>query len=738
MMNRPSSSTVPPLELWGGVECTVNRVGNRYFDQLEWNGHCHRLDDLDRFARLGIRAIRYPVLWERVAPKGLAAADWKWTDERLGRLRALGIRPIVGLVHHGSGPLGTSLMDAGFAVGLAQFARAVAARYPWIEDYTPVNEPLTTARFSGLYGHWYPHGQSDATFVRALLTQCRAIVLAMRAIRDVNSAARLIQTEDLGKTFSTPSLAYQAEFENIRRLLSLDLLCGLIDSDHPMWNYLLHSGALESELAFFRDAPHRPDVIGLNYYLTSDRLLDERLDRYPDWSHGGNGKHSYADIEAVRVWGPGISGHHALVMRLWERYHRPVAITEAHLGCTREEQLRWLMETWEAAQSARRDGVDVRAVTVWSLLGAHHWNTLVVRCDGRYEPGVYDLRGPHPRPTALAAMMNRLAAGKRYEHPVLACPGWWRRRNRFHYPEVAPHRHKNLQRPVVAHRCLSARLHRKPLLIIGATGTLGRAFARLCAVRGIPYFLASRKMMDIADANSIEEALLRLEPWAVVNAAGYVRVDDAESDWDRCHRENTVGPAHLASACRTRNLPFLTFSSDLVFDGSRITPYVESHPVSPLCAYGRSKAEAEQQVLGIFPCALVIRTSAFFGPWDENNFVTVALRHLSKGDPLLAADDTVVSPTYVPDLVHACLDLLIDGEHGMWHLANQGAVTWAELARQSAAMAGLDGRLVQERNMASLGLPALRPQYSVLGSERGSLLPSLNESLQQYLAERGK
>src|SRR5947209_10596859 len=173
----------PPLELWGGVECTINRVGDTYFDQLERNGHLRRLEDLDLFAELGIRAIRYPVQWERIAPKGLEQADWSWSDERLGRLRALGIRPIVGLVHHGSGPRHTSLLDPSFADGLATFARAVAERYPWIESYTPVNEPLTTARFSGLYGHWYPHGRDDVTFMRALLIQCRAVVLAMEAIR---------------------------------------------------------------------------------------------------------------------------------------------------------------------------------------------------------------------------------------------------------------------------------------------------------------------------------------------------------------------------------------------------------------------------------------------------------------------------------------------------------------------------------------------------------------------------
>jgi len=118
------------------------------------------------------------VLWERTAPHGPERANWRWPDERLGRIRELGLVPLVGLVHHGSGPPDTSVVDPSFPDRLALFARAVAERYPWVERFTPVNEPLTTARFSGLYGHWYPHGQDDRTFVRALLTQCRAVVPA--------------------------------------------------------------------------------------------------------------------------------------------------------------------------------------------------------------------------------------------------------------------------------------------------------------------------------------------------------------------------------------------------------------------------------------------------------------------------------------------------------------------------------------------------------------------------------
>src|SRR5436305_13091365 len=101
-MDRAQVGNLP--EVWGGVECTVNRVGDTYFDQLERSGYGRRPADLDRFAALGIKAFRYPVLWERVAPSGLQQADWTEPDQGLGRLSELGITPILGLVHHGSGP----------------------------------------------------------------------------------------------------------------------------------------------------------------------------------------------------------------------------------------------------------------------------------------------------------------------------------------------------------------------------------------------------------------------------------------------------------------------------------------------------------------------------------------------------------------------------------------------------------------------------------------------------------
>jgi dTDP-4-dehydrorhamnose reductase len=131
-----------------------------------------------------------------------------------------------------------------------------------------------------------------------------------------------------------------------------------------------------------------------------------------------------------------------------------------------------------------------------------------------------------------------------------------------------------------------------------------------------------------------------------------------------------------------------------------------------------------------------VRTSAFFGPSDGANFVTRVLDALARGENFPAATDAVVSPTYVPHLVEACLDLLIDGAEGVWHLANAGALSWWELARRVALMAGFDPERVLPRVGTGLGWVAERPAYSALGSERARLMPTLEEGLARYLAER--
>jgi dTDP-4-dehydrorhamnose reductase len=397
----------------------------------------------------------------------------------------------------------------------------------------------------------------------------------------------------------------------------------------------------------------------------------------------------------------------------WDRYRIPLAITEVHHGCTRDEQLRWFAEVWDAAREVREDGVDLRAVTLWSMFGNVDWRSLLTRRDDVYDVGAFDTRAPEPRPTVIAKAAAAYAGRKSFDHPVLDLPGWWRRPERL-YPWHG--------------RCKSLGDEGRRLLITGATGTLGGAFGRIAEHRGLPFCLTSRAELDICDAGSIAAAIREYRPWAVINTAGFVRVPDAEREQEACFRANTEGAALLARACADAGIPLVTFSSDLVFDGSLGRPYVEDDEPDPACVYGESKVRAERQVLEADPQALVIRTSAFFGPWDRYNFAWSVVERLSRGETMEACPSTQVSPTFVPDLCHATLDLLIDGEKGIWHLANPGQLSWHAFACHVAEAAGLDTSMV-------LAAGADHSLVTALGSKRGLLLRPVEQAIADYAAQ---
>src|SRR5689334_2775921 len=133
-MVKPMAYSNP--EIWGGIECTINRVKDTYIDQLHQSGHYYREEDIKQIASFGIRKLRYPLLWEKHQPEKNAMIDWRWTDKQLSLIRSCDIEIIAGLLHHGSGPAFTSLEDPQFPAMFAEYAGKVAERFPWIEYYT--------------------------------------------------------------------------------------------------------------------------------------------------------------------------------------------------------------------------------------------------------------------------------------------------------------------------------------------------------------------------------------------------------------------------------------------------------------------------------------------------------------------------------------------------------------------------------------------------------------------------
>jgi len=170
-------------------------------------------------------------------------------------------------------------------------------------------------------------------------------------------------------------------------------------------------------------------IVGINYYVTSERFLDDRLHLYPPTLIGGNHRQRYVDVEAVRVCAEGLIGPAAILKAAHRRYRRPVVVSEAHMGCSVAQQASWLSYVWSEALDARRRGADVRAVTAWALFGAYGWDRLVTQACGRYEPGALSVINGIPERTLLVPFLEQLARGQLPETEG----GWWMNPERFAY-----------------------------------------------------------------------------------------------------------------------------------------------------------------------------------------------------------------------------------------------------------------------------------------------------------------
>ncbi|HYF20589.1 MAG TPA: family 1 glycosylhydrolase [Ramlibacter sp.] len=671
------------LELWGGHECTVNRIRDGWHDQTPRSGHQHRLDDLALFAQLGITSLRYPALWERIAPSSPSQRDFRWTDERLPELARLGLNPILTLCHHGSGPAYTSLLQDSFAPGLAAHAAAVARRYPWVLDWTPVNEPLTTARFSALYGYWYPHTTDERLFWIALLNEIDATRLAMREIRKVQPRARLVQTDDLGFCHATPPLQCEADYQNERRWMGWDLLCGRVVPGHPLWDRLAACG-LEDRLRVVADDPCPLDVIGVNHYLSSERLLDHRVERHPhrslaDRELGDCAGIPLVDVDAIRNLRPGVLGIGTLLQQAWDRYRLPVAVTECHNGATREEQVRWFVDVWRTCQGLRDGGMDLRAVTAWSLLGSYDWNRMVTTFAGHYEPGVFDVRGGTPRGTLMASVLGELAHGEEPRAPALDVPGWWRRESRF------------LDAPPPTGPCFERRGSEgeQPLLLVGDDGPLTHLAVRACEVRGLPY---------VHCGNDLAWDLARLQPWAVLDARD---------------REGLGGPRRRSQGCH----------------GARSSVARTCVEAGVACALFTSAFGPGLAAEGLaLPGVLVARTGPVYVPWDPQAEAVRWLDQLDEDEPV-KAPSVSWQGVYGPDLLDGVLDLLLDRASGAFDFFPAEAWSHAQWARALASVAERDPGLVQDRGLADEPAPAHPGGLAV------SYLPVASTTLERFVRE---
>jgi dTDP-4-dehydrorhamnose reductase len=275
------------------------------------------------------------------------------------------------------------------------------------------------------------------------------------------------------------------------------------------------------------------------------------------------------------------------------------------------------------------------------------------------------------------------------------------------------------------------------LLVLGSGGMLGRTVVRDASRLGHDVIALARADLDITDADHVARVIAAAGPRAVVNCAAFTDVDGSETDESAAMRVNGDGAGNVARAAAEVSARVVHVSTDYVFDGGKREPWVESDPVAPLQAYGRTKLAGERAVAESGAEHAIVRTAWLFGAGGPN-FVDTMLRLGAERDEVAVVTDQCGRPTWTGHLAPALVELAErDGDAGLFHATGPGLCSWYEFAVEIFHRAGLRTRVVPTTS-ERFARPARRPAYSVLGSDRDPavVLPPWEDGLQAYLDER--
>lgn len=274
------------------------------------------------------------------------------------------------------------------------------------------------------------------------------------------------------------------------------------------------------------------------------------------------------------------------------------------------------------------------------------------------------------------------------------------------------------------------------LLVTGAKGMLGHRVAAAARQRGHDATATDLPELDLTDAQATFDFLGELQPDAVVHCAAYTDVDGAESDEELALRINMEAAGNVAAAAGINGAFVVAVSTDYVFAGDADRPYLESDEPDPQGAYGRTKLLGERAVQDVGSACAIARTAWLFGAGGKN-FVDTMLTLGASNDEVRVVADQVGSPTWTGFLAPALVELAERRMPGVHHLAGGGQCSWADLARETFRVAGVDCGVV-DVTTADFPRPAPRPAWSVLGSERDDALrlPPWEEHVACYISER--
>ena len=277
------------------------------------------------------------------------------------------------------------------------------------------------------------------------------------------------------------------------------------------------------------------------------------------------------------------------------------------------------------------------------------------------------------------------------------------------------------------------------ILLTGFKGQLGYNFKKLFDSLKIEYIATDYQELDITNNESLEHFFNENKDFThIINCAAYNDVDKAENEIEQCIKVNEEAPLIIARYAKKMGAVFVTYSTDFVFDGHKIKPYMEEDVPNPLSVYGKSKYEGENKVLKIYNKSFIIRTSWLFGI-GGNNFNKQVISWSKSRDTLNIVDDQVSAPTYSVDLAEFSWKLIQTEKYGLYHITNNGEASKYDQAKYVLEKIGWEGKLNRAKT-ADFNLPAKRPEYSKLSSEKvekllGEKIPTWQSGIDRFLSE---
>jgi beta-glucosidase len=333
----------------------------RTLDEYELTGHYDRWrEDIGLMSELGLKAARYGIPWHRIEPSR-GVWHWDFVDRAVDRLLELGIEPIIDLVHYGLPPwIEGAYLHPDFPMRMAEYASKAAERLKGrVFTYTPLNEPRITAWYCGRLGWWPPHLHGWRGFVRVMLGASRGIVETVHALRAVDDDI-LIAHVDATDLYVADSPEFQAEARHRQELvfLALDLVSGRIGPEHALCSWLRRYGATEEQLAWFKENAVDLPVVGLNLYpMFTRKVLRKSPTGRLRWTM------NYATAEIID----------ALADLYWQRYARPLFISETASVGSVARRSRWLRDSVAAVRRVRERGIPLVGYTWWPLFALVTW-----------------------------------------------------------------------------------------------------------------------------------------------------------------------------------------------------------------------------------------------------------------------------------------------------------------------------------------------------------------------------